>query len=121
MDKKVDKKVISKEEFLEIIIGKDFLIKSNEILDGISFQKDVNCNVIDFGIYFLDDLSLVEKSELRNNEEQEFSKNVMNGDENFLNGVVESSQKEFVSNELDCSVSSILLLKFFCFLIIIIF
>lgn len=37
MDKKNDKKVISKEKFLEIIIGKDFLIKSNEILDGISF------------------------------------------------------------------------------------
>lgn len=50
----------------------------------------MNCNVIDFGIYFLDDLSLVEKSELRNNEELEFSKNVMNGDENFLNSVVES-------------------------------
>uniref|UniRef100_A0A8W8IIF4 Tripartite motif-containing protein 2 n=1 Tax=Magallana gigas TaxID=29159 RepID=A0A8W8IIF4_MAGGI len=114
MDKKVDKKAIPKEEFPEIITGKDFSTKSNETLDGTSPQKDVNCNVIDSGIHSSDDLSSAEKSELRNNEEQESSKNVMNGDENFSNGVVESSQKEPVSNELDCSVSSIPLPKSPC-------
>lgn len=106
-DKKVEKEAIPKEEFPEIITGKDFSTKSNETLDGTSPQKDVNCNVIDSGIHSSDDLSSAEKSESRNNEEQECSKNVMNGDENFSNGVVESTQKEPVSNELDCSVSNI--------------
>lgn len=114
LDKKVDKKAIPKEEFPEIITGKDFSTKSNETLDGTSPQKDVNCNVVDSGIHSSDDLSSAEKSESRNNEEQECSKNVMNGDENFSNSVVESTQKEPVSNELDCSISSIPLPKSPC-------
>lgn len=114
LDKKVDKKAIPKEEHPEIITGKDFSTKSNETLDGTSPQKDVNCNVIDSGIHSSDDLSSAEKSESRNNEEQESSKNVMNGNENFSNSVVESTQKEPVSNELDCSISSIPLPKSPC-------
>lgn len=111
MDKKVEKKAIPKEELQEIITGKDFSTKSNGTLDGTLPLKDVNCNVIDSGIHSSDDSSSAEKNESRNNEVQEYSKNVMNGDENFSNSGVESSQQDPVSNELDCSVSSIPLPK----------